>query len=729
MLFAVSCRQTDEYLPLPQQEEDVYYQTVPYSITVGITPMTDKIDGVKQKTTFYEGDIIQITNPQLLTEPAILTSEGCAGMEKATFSGELKVKLGKTLTPGSTMFTASLRNADESLHLYNDGNPFKDIKEIESNEEGLDKYSYWACENFTYNPDATINLEQNTIFVKFDVSFGGANFSLSSNNAFSSEYEIDNDIIYAVPYGMVLKSEEFDYEKTLDEKGKLFYTIKAETPSYCLPGVFSVADNKKCLFSKGNLKVSTLFGVDGNSHEDWYFATHQYDYDYGYFGFGDWLTEGNENLRYDEEYNLIGTCVLGSRWSLLSDKEWYYLLYERTDAEKKHRFVYINDIEGLMLLPDDWTMYDESLAPNEYSEEEWSKMETEGAVFLPCGKSSYGYWTSSFVNTERHDEIQASSLLFSDQIMRIDYTPTNNAGRYARLVYAWNTENITYPTQNVDRCIEVTTEANDTTLFLIRTPKYSKGDSYEISMSVISNVITHISSTTYGENSAHDDWLCSFLSNPSWTSINEKGKFYSDGEWIAFHLYGWFPCRYYFDDISIKINGKEVVFNGDCSTNYHGAYEIQKNTTLATDVTFVDKDFVNMEPAEIGSDVVVAYEDFTSYIEYPYVYSENVLLDKVNGIVSEPMEYGQFILVTNYLELLEGNYSFYVEIKGDQAGSCNVSNMSLELDTNIDFDTEWETKEISFSRAESNQDAVEVNLFECPCTVYIRSVKLVYHGK
>ena len=42
MLFAASCRETDEYLPLSPQEDAVYYQTVPYSITVGITPMTEE---------------------------------------------------------------------------------------------------------------------------------------------------------------------------------------------------------------------------------------------------------------------------------------------------------------------------------------------------------------------------------------------------------------------------------------------------------------------------------------------------------------------------------------------------------------------------------------------------------------------------------------------------------------------------------------------------------------
>ena len=128
--------------------------------------MTDKIADVELKTTFKEGDIIEITNSKILAEPAILTSNGCEGKDKATFTGTLKVKLGQTLTSGTTTLTAALKNTDSTLHLYNDGRPFVDVKEINSYKEGLEKYSYWAYENFTYNGDATaINLEQKTVFL------------------------------------------------------------------------------------------------------------------------------------------------------------------------------------------------------------------------------------------------------------------------------------------------------------------------------------------------------------------------------------------------------------------------------------------------------------------------------------------------------------------------------------------------------------------------------------
>ena len=364
MLFAASCRETDEYLPLSTQEDAIYFQTVPYSITVGITPMTDKINGVELKTTFYDGDVIEITNPKILAEPAILTSNDCIGKDKATFSGELKVKLSKTLTPGSTNLTAALKNSDTTQHLYNDGKPFIDVKGVESNTEGLNRYSYWACEDFTYNADATaIELTQKTIFVKFEMHFGGMIFSISSDKAFSSDANISIDTtLYAVPYGMVLKSDILNLEKTLDEKGVCIYKIDYPTPHNCLPGVFSVADNKQVYFSKGNLQ-------NGND------------------GFTDFQ------------------CVMGPQWSLLSFDEWNYLFYKRPNAADKYGVANVAGLEGVILLPDDWTMTDGFTLSSNYSEDEWTQMENAGAVFLPMEgdntfyyetySTKFNYWTSS----------------------------------------------------------------------------------------------------------------------------------------------------------------------------------------------------------------------------------------------------------------------------------------------------------------------------------------------
>jgi len=127
MLFAASCKDSEEYLTSAQQQKDAKYTILPYSITASISPMTDKVDSLELKTTFIEGDAIIITNSQILAVPAILTSDGCAGKEKATFTGELKIKINANLESGTTKLTAALKNTLSSDTLYNNGHPFLDV--------------------------------------------------------------------------------------------------------------------------------------------------------------------------------------------------------------------------------------------------------------------------------------------------------------------------------------------------------------------------------------------------------------------------------------------------------------------------------------------------------------------------------------------------------------------------------------------------------------------------
>ena len=123
----------------------------------------------------------------------------------------------------------------------------------------------------------------------------------------------------------------------------------------------------------------------------------------------------------DEEGNtLIGTCILGEQWSVLSFSEWLFLV---DDLEKKGRAssAIVEGVEGIVLLPDFFTMpeglvfykaayYDDdwNWVPKEgqniYTAEEWQMMEVAGAVFLPATLKRLGstvsieetaYWTDT----------------------------------------------------------------------------------------------------------------------------------------------------------------------------------------------------------------------------------------------------------------------------------------------------------------------------------------------
>lgn len=206
-----------------------------------------------------------------------------------------------------------------------------------------------------------------------------------------------------------------------------------------LAGAFSVGSGKQVYFSKGNLNY--------NSHNggQWSFAEHQYDVrgNGNLVKIGDtmhigdqvdlfcWSTTGNQYgttgfafteatlptlfnapfADWGKNPNLIST--LGDGWQTLSQAEWSYLLCQRPNAEERVAYAVVNDISGIVLLPDEWTKpqgislltasengielyYDEDYGYfygasdsgigqiNTYSASQWTTLENAGAVFLPA---------------------------------------------------------------------------------------------------------------------------------------------------------------------------------------------------------------------------------------------------------------------------------------------------------------------------------------------------------
>lgn len=119
--------------------------------------------------------------------------------------------------------------------------------------------------------------------------------------------------------------------------------------------------------------------------------------------------------------NAIGTDTVGTLWHTLTYDEWNYIFNERTNAASKYSLATVNDVKGLLILPDDWLTWVDLVkyygarftpqAPdyttNTYTETQWAALEKRGAVFLPaCGKRNGtsattdlqvagAYWTST----------------------------------------------------------------------------------------------------------------------------------------------------------------------------------------------------------------------------------------------------------------------------------------------------------------------------------------------
>lgn len=237
----------------------------------------------------------------------------------------------------------------------------------------------------------------------------------------------------------------------INEEGVNYGDVIAFTtlPPGMLKGEFSVSGTKKVNFSQGNLQyrptnVSWRFaeqqyeiiGENNNfqirsgaaTYPDWIDLftwgssgykgryTHK-GYDYDIQEEEAWVHEVNFDIsgtNYDwGVYNGISNG--GNKpglWRALTDDEWEYLLHTRSSASSKYGVAMVNGVSGIVLLPDKWTLpqgvtFTSGVANasgeeyyqtvNNYTTEQWEKMENAGAVFLPAagylsmGHNGYGY--------------------------------------------------------------------------------------------------------------------------------------------------------------------------------------------------------------------------------------------------------------------------------------------------------------------------------------------------
>ena len=258
--------------------------------------------------------------------------------------------------------------------------------------------------------------EQVIFTVKFDTDGGTGEFALQKieKGKTATEPEIRPKKNGCIFVGWNCNDAKFDFSTAITDD----VTITAqwiEISKNCIAGLFSVSETKKIFFSKGNLQYHC-------KNKDWRFAPNQYDrifnantqipenYD-GYidfFGWGMWL-EGQDPLQTvvdNEQYlsdikndgnNFTGKSAVGEEWKTLTKEEWNYLINKR--GSEKIGVAAVNNIRGLVILPDDWTLpdgvtfqsgfadyflgLDYYKTKNDYTVEQWNKMESVGAVFLP----------------------------------------------------------------------------------------------------------------------------------------------------------------------------------------------------------------------------------------------------------------------------------------------------------------------------------------------------------
>lgn len=97
------------------------------------------------------------------------------------------------------------------------------------------------------------------------------------------------------------------------------------------------------------------------------------------------------------------------------------------------------------------------------------------------------------------------------------------------------------------------------------------GDTYEVKMNVRADLAASAGTQTHTAPGSYIHWegIGTVPFTPEWTEYHQSGTFGNEaqegGYSIAFNLNDFTSANnYYFDDISLKINGEEVIKNGDC---------------------------------------------------------------------------------------------------------------------------------------------------------------------
>ena len=212
-------------------------------------------------------------------------------------------------------------------------------------------------------------------------------------------------------------------------------------------GMFSVAKGKQVIFSSGNLQYHP-------KNDKWRFAENQTDYIgdansnisatydgwIDLFGWGTGNNPTNTSTNSNDYYDFIdwGRNYIDNdvpnTWRTLNYSEWCYLRYDRANADSLCGIAQINGINGLILLPDNWNSVEgiafkfgfndkrtENYADYQtFTTEQWSKLESAGAIFLPVTgfrnitsiSSIYdhgSYWSASCYDNQEAYYLQLNS--------------------------------------------------------------------------------------------------------------------------------------------------------------------------------------------------------------------------------------------------------------------------------------------------------------------------------
>ena len=144
-----------------------------------------------------------------------------------------------------------------------------------------------------------------------------------------------------------------------------------------------------------------------------------------------------------------------NQWRTLTQSEWNFVFKTRnTTSGIRYAKANVNNVNGIILLPDDWNTNtytlnntnssSTSFSNNTISASQWTILESAGAIFLPTAGNRIGtsvnyvgsggiYWSTSYVNSN-----YACSIYFYDSTFGTDGYSVRYYGHNVRLVKDYN---------------------------------------------------------------------------------------------------------------------------------------------------------------------------------------------------------------------------------------------------------------------------------------------------
>ena len=274
---------------------------------------------------------------------------------------------------------------------------------------------------------------------------------------------LDKEGTLPVYYQLIYEGKCLEDGNTLQD-----YSVQKDATLYLYNiGLFSVSADKQVVFSPGNLQYHPAMN-------EWRFAENQTDYigdansniaaDYDgwidLFGWGTGDAPTKSSTSYSGYSTFVdwGTNPIGAdapnTWRTLTSDEWVYLFDTRTDASSLYGIAQVSGVNGLVVLPDDWTVpagisfksgfhsdyVGDYSVYQSFTDEKWQTMEQAGAVFLPTAGQRHGtdvydvgyngdYWS----DTKRND-ICAYRMNFCSRYLDSQIDNMYNYGYSVRLV-------------------------------------------------------------------------------------------------------------------------------------------------------------------------------------------------------------------------------------------------------------------------------------------------------